>query len=290
MNATVRYVQKLQARFKHAPEGCIVFPARMGRPPRGPPTKSERSAVVNMRCALKSGAGLMWDRLKRSGTAVPKGVAHAILREYGEAVERKRKQARRRRMRHGRKHSNSMRHTDYKRLDDGRRFTSYMDGASRLIVWRGAFDEATGKHAVEVPEEAMSKHGKPASMLSDRGTRFYAAESEKKAKGVSRFEKPPNDLGILHVPAGVAHSRTNGKLERARGETRRKLRLFRDVAGRPGVCPVNQPHIEADPTARFVRWRSYERPHMSLNTDVEETPAMAFKRKTFPPGSDVTDE
>ena len=104
------------------------------------------------------------------------------------------------------------------------------------------------------------------------------------------FKKPPNDLGIRHVQAGVAHSRTNCKLERARGETRRKLRLFRDMAGRPGVCPVNQPHIEADPTARFVRWHNYERLHMSLNTDVEETPAMAFKRKTFPPGSDVTDE
>ena len=120
MNATVRYVQKPWARFKHAPEECIVFSARMGRPPRESPTKSEWSAVLNMRCALKSGAGPMWDRLKRSGMAVPKGVAHAILREYGEGVEHKRKQARRRRMRHGRKHANSMRHTDSKRQDDGR--------------------------------------------------------------------------------------------------------------------------------------------------------------------------
>ena len=37
MNVTVRYVQKLWARFKHTPEGNIVFPARMGRPPRGLP-------------------------------------------------------------------------------------------------------------------------------------------------------------------------------------------------------------------------------------------------------------
>ena len=49
---------------------------------------------------------------------------------------------------HGRKHSNSVRHTDCKQLDDGRRFTSYLDDASRFIAGWGAFDVATGKHAV----------------------------------------------------------------------------------------------------------------------------------------------
>ena len=97
-------------------------------------------------------------------------------------------------------------------------------------------------------------------------------------------------MGILHVPARAARPRTNGKLERARGEVRRKLRLFHDVAGRPGVCSVNPPHIETDPVARFVRWHNSERPHMSLDADVGETPEMAFERKTPLPGSDVTDE
>ena len=67
------------------------------------------------------------------------------------------------------------------------------------------------------------------------------------SKGVSRFEKRLNDLGIRSVPAGVTHSQTNGKLERVRGELQRKLRLFHDVGGPPGVCPVNPPHIEMAP-------------------------------------------
>ena len=29
---------------------------------------------------------------------------------------------------------------------------------------------------------------------------------------------------------------------------------------------------------------------MSLDTDIEETPAMAFERKMLPPGSDIPDE
>ena len=75
------------------------------------------------------------------------------------------------------------------------------------------------------------------SILSDRGTRFYATESERNAKGVSRFERRLNDLGIRHMLARVARLQTNGKLERARGEVRRNLRLFRDVAGPPACAP-----------------------------------------------------
>ena len=97
------------------------------------------------------------------------------------------------------------------------------------------FDEATAEHAVEVLEEAMSAYGKPASILSDRGTQFYATESEKKAKGVSMFEKRLNDLGMRHILARVAHPQTNGKLELVHGEMQRKLRLFHDVAGRPDI-------------------------------------------------------
>ncbi len=104
------------------------------------------------------------------------------------------------------------------------------------------------------------------------------------------FEKRLNDLGIRHILARVAHPQTNGKLERVHGEMQRKLRLFHDVAGRPGICPVNPTRVETDPVARFVKWYNRERPHMSLDADVGETPEMTFERKTPPPGSDVTDE
>ena len=47
MSITVRYVQKLWARFKHVSEGKIVFPARVGRPPGGlPPVPSGRPCSI----------------------------------------------------------------------------------------------------------------------------------------------------------------------------------------------------------------------------------------------------
>ena len=291
MGITVRYVQKLWARFKNTPKGKIVFPAPMGRPSRGTPTRSEQSAVLTARRALKSGASRLWDRLKRADIVIPKGVVHAILRESGDAVPHKRKQGRRKWIRYERKHTNSMWHTDYKQLDDGRWLISYEDDASRFVTGWGVFDEATAEHAIEVLDKAISEYGKPRSILSDRGSQFYATESEKKSKGVSEFEKHLEELGIRHILARVAHPQTNGKLERVHGEIQRKLPLFYDVAGPPGsACPINPSVIESDPMVRFMKWYNYERPHMSLDTDIEETPAMAFERKMLPPGSDVSDE
>ena len=151
------------------------------------------------------------------------------------------------------------------------------------------FDEAAGEHAVKAPDEATSKHGKPASMLSDRGTQFYATESEKNQGGFHVREAPERLGHTAHTGRGGPPP-DQRQLERARGEMQRKLRLFHDVAGRPGICPVNPTRIKTDSVARFVRWHNTERPHMSVNADVEETPEMAFERKTPPPGSDAADE
>ena len=63
------------------------------------------------------------------------------------------------------------------------------------------------------------------------------------------FEKRLNDLGVRHMPAGVARPQTNGKLERALGELQRKLHLFHDAAGRPAHVPSTR-HA-----SRRIPWR-----------------------------------
>ena len=59
---------------------------------------------------------------------------------------------------------------------------------------------------------AISQYGKP--IVSDRGSKFYATQSEKKGKGVSVFGKRLEESGILHMLARAAHPQTSGKPER----------------------------------------------------------------------------
>ena len=77
--------------------------------------------------------------------------------------------------------------------------------------------------------------GRPASIMTDHGSQFYANEEEAREGGKSTFEKRLAVPGIRQILAGVRHPQTNGKLERLHGETRRKLRHFEDVAGPRGA-------------------------------------------------------
>ena len=48
---------------------------------------------------------------------------------------------------------------------------------------------ATTENALAVLDETIKNHGKPASIMTDRGSQFYANASEAKKKGASVFEK-----------------------------------------------------------------------------------------------------
>ena len=125
--------------------------------------------------------------------------------ENGLASKERKKKQRRKWVRYERTYSNSMRHTDYKQLDDGRWFLCYEDDASRFVTGWGVFKEATTKNALKVLDQAITSHGKPAPIPTDHGSQFYANESEVKKKGYSEYEKTLVELGIKHILARVAH-------------------------------------------------------------------------------------
>ena len=158
------------------------------------------------------------------------------------------KSGQRRWVRYERTYSNSMWHTDYKLLDDGRWFIAYMDDAPRCIIGFGVFDAAAGRHTLEVLGKAMEEHGIPASVLTDRGSQFYANESESKRRGRTEFEKELVRRDIRHVVARSNHPQTNGKQERFHGELQRRLpqvhrRLVPQDRPRP-ACRPRGGHIQ----------------------------------------------
>ena len=130
-----------------------------------------------------------------------------------------------------------------------------------------------------VLDEAIKNHGKPAFILTDHGSQFYANEAEAKKRGVSEFEKRLVELDIRQILARVRHPQTNGKLERLHGEIQRKLPEFEAIMMRT-----------SDPIDLFMKWYNYERPHMSLDYKNLETPWKAFQRKMPHADTIVVDE
>jgi putative transposase len=280
MNVSARWIRKLCARYRNVDLKEVAYPMRMGRRPNGMLGRREESAVLTYRQAAHLGATELEGIIEEAtGIRIPHNTIHDILKSEGMANSESKKGGKRRWVRYERTYSNSMWHTDYKQLDGGRWFLCYEDDASRFVTGYGVFEGATTDNALKVLDGAIARHGKPASILTDHGSQFYANEAEARKRGESEFEKRLVELDIRHILARVKHPQTNGKLERIHGEIQRKLPEFEAILMRT-----------SEPIDLFMKWYNYERPHMSLDYDRLETPWEAFQRKMPIAGTTVVDE
>jgi len=135
-----------------------------------------------------------------------------------------------------------------------------MDDASRLIVGYGIFQQATAENTIQTLKQAIAKYGCPHEILTDRGSQFYANESERHEKGISQFETYLTDHDIKHLLCHVNHPQTNGKLERFYGVYEQKQHQFKSID-------------------EYIHWHNEVKPHLSLNIETLETPIQAFHRK-----------
>jgi len=158
---------------------------------------------------------------------------------------------------------------DWKQLSDGRWWIAAEDDASRLIVGYGVFQEATAEHTIHILKQAITKHGRPRELLTDRGSQFYANEGERREKGISQFEAYLAEQDIKHILCRVNHPQTNGKLERFYGVYEQKQHQFKSVD-------------------EYVHWHNEIKPHLSLHIETLETPIQAFHRKLPPQKTEAT--
>ena len=296
---SVRWVQKLCRRYSGVPIDKIAYPGTLGRPKKSLPGRREHSAVLSAVSDEYSGAVYLEGKIEETtGMHIPHSTIHVMLSDADIAEAQSKKSKRRKWIRYERTHSNSMWHTDYKQLPDGRWFICYLDDASRFVTAWGAFPEATTENALAVLDEAIKHHGKPASIMTDHGSQFYANEAEARKRGESTYEKKLVELDIKQILARIKHPQTNGKLERLHGEIQRKLHRFEassygSTVKNPESGHVGGPfHTEPAKPAleRFMEWYNYRRAHMSLDWKNRETPAQAFLRKMAPSGETVVDE
>jgi transposase InsO family protein len=96
-----------------------------------------------------------------------------------------------------------------------------MDDASRLIVGYGIFQQATAENTIQTLKQAIAKYGRPHEILTDRGSQFYANESERHEKGISQFETYLTDHDIKHILCRVNHPRRTANWNASTASTNR---------------------------------------------------------------------
>ena len=153
----------------------ITYSTRIGQPETGIPGRKEHSAVMSAHHKYACRAVKIEERIRDdTGIHIPHMTIHSILAEDDYTLRTPKKSRQCKWARYERKHSNSMWHTDYKQIDDKRWFVAYQDDASRFITGFGIFEHATGDNAIAVLHEAIRNHGRPASILTDHGSQYYA--------------------------------------------------------------------------------------------------------------------
>ncbi|MCE2508453.1 MAG: hypothetical protein J4G04_04010 [Nitrosopumilaceae archaeon] len=173
MSVSARWIRKLCARYRNIDLKDVVYPMRMGRRPNSMPGRREHSAVLEYRQATHLGADELEDVIEAAtGIHIPHNTIHAILKSEGMANAESKKGGKRKWVRYERTYSNSMWHTDYKQLDDGRWFLCYEDDASRFVTGYGVFEHANTENARgdQAPRQAgICNDGPRLAVLRKRG-------------------------------------------------------------------------------------------------------------------------
>jgi putative transposase len=260
---SVRRVEQIYAGYRES--GRVPTFGNPGRP-RIEISDEERVAIRHAHARFKVGAVYLVPVLKRYyGVETNHMRVYRVLKEEGLLYHKARKKFRRRYVRWEREHSNTLWHVDWHEMKDprwkGAWLIAYEDDASRRIMAHGMFAHATSAHSVEVLERAMAEHGRPESILNDRGSTFYAVESQARKKGLTEFELFLMGNHIEQILSGVRHPETNGKLE--------KLWDLLETGLARGISSMDD----------CVYWYNCERPHGSLDLERAETPIEAYYRK-----------
>lgn len=242
-------------------DGGVIPQLKWHTPLPKPFDPSEVEIIKKAKTAYKLGATSLETIIeKKIGKHIPHNRIHRILKKEGLAHDQPNKQKRRKWVRFERKHSNSMWHTDWTQLDNGRWVIIFEDDASRKAMCWNEFDEATTENSLIVLKKGIRMHGKPREILTGRDTQFYTSEIEGKTQGKTAFQLFLEEQKIKHIVGRVNHPQTNGKQERLFGTVKRHYHEFKNLD-------------------ELMHWYNEVRPHMSLDWVNLETPSQAFIRK-----------
>ena len=149
---SARHARRVFARFKDCKLPVILKP---GRKP-GQISKQDVRTVLALRKTHPLGAVNMEKILNEQKRHIPHNRIHRILKENSLAKNEPNKQKRRKWITWERKHSNSLWHIDYCKID-GKWVLGLLDDASRFVPACNEFENDTAENAVTVLDKAIEK-------------------------------------------------------------------------------------------------------------------------------------
>lgn len=146
------------------------------------------------------------NQLRRRGVKVSVQTVRRVMEDAGYRPPKVRSQRHDERFEAVR--PNHMWHLDYLHRHINRAETHtliLLDDCSRYVVGHGTDDAERADLVIETFEEAVRRHGKPETVLHDKGAAFWSW------RGISRFTALLTEMGVDQIPA--EHKEWNGKLE-----------------------------------------------------------------------------
>ncbi|MBW6496155.1 MAG: DDE-type integrase/transposase/recombinase [Burkholderiaceae bacterium] len=181
--------------------------------------KSDRDARILAEWQKHPGLGpsQIRNQLRRGGFKVSVRTVRMVMEEHGYVLPKvKRKEA------HDQRYEairpNQLWHMDFLQRHIHKQKISVLfivDDFSRYIPGFAMWDEDRSEAVLECFEQAVSRHGKPESVMSDGGAAFWAW------RGVSRFSRVLEEMGIDQIVAKVPQH--NGKLEVLNANVQKEL-------------------------------------------------------------------
>lgn len=264
---SVSRVQQLSRECRRT--GAIPVLRRAGRPSAPDLSEEERTIVRQAYDKFRMCACYLEPViLFHYGVKINHKRIHRVLREEGLALSEPRRWKRKKWIRYEREHSNSLWHTEWHKIKDPRWkdqwLIAYEDDASRLISGYGVYPNLTSPFSVEALDRAITRWGKPKSIMSDHGGTFCGVESEEREKGLTEFESYLLRNKIRFIMGRAHHPQSNGKVEKFFDIFEKKMKFFHSIDD-------------------FMRWYNEVRPHGAFDLTKAQTPMeMFYKRKADP--------
>jgi putative transposase len=182
-------------------------------------SKGVKPLVLNNNCEafiveewkiLKIGSPKMFLHLKSLGFSVSQRQIQKVYRIHEFKMNKRKRPSQIKFVKYEWPKPNMLWHTDWTSCPfTGKQLIAFIDDHSRFIVHAEYFENATTENTLLAFANAIAKYGIPEAILTDNGTQFTPARTEK-----GPFTMWCEERGIKHILGRVHHPQTNGKIER----------------------------------------------------------------------------